>query len=328
MFVVSERENLTTMSNKTTPAGQYPFKIVPFSSDYGFKKVLATDLLFTRQLVQLLAELRSAVQRLDMLRNEFEGITMEARSGVYDVICKDERLNVFILEMQKITLKYLVIRLMFYVFHFFNSQVKQGKHGFKNIPPVRGICILEGNIYPKSKKYFWSFKWRADTGRIFSSAVGIHLVELGKFPILREDFKKVSTDLEKILYTMKYAHLIDIDNPAEVPPFFLEPWIAEALQRLNLAAMSPQERAILDMSIVGDRMLRVEQEEKIEEKFEEGIEIGKEKGIEQGIEQGLHLALQVIQLFREGKTETAIMKQTKLPRLKVRGIIQQFVAQQ
>jgi hypothetical protein len=128
------------------------------------RNVWAKDSLFSRRLIELLAELEAPVQQLEMLRNEFGGIVLDARSGVYDVICRDEHLWVFIVEMQKDAYKYLVPRLLFYAFHFFNSQVRQGDDGFRDIPPVYCICIVEEKIFPKEENYFWRFMFQDKSG--------------------------------------------------------------------------------------------------------------------------------------------------------------------
>jgi hypothetical protein len=63
---------------------------------------------------------------------------------------------------------------------------------------------------------------------------------------------------------MKYAHLIDTDNAAMVPPIFNEPHIAKVLKKLNYATMSPEEKAILDMAILKAKMSKAIVEEDLE----------------------------------------------------------------
>lgn len=135
---------------------------------------------------------------------------MEGRSGFYDVICRDEHLCVFILEMQKDHFKYLPIRLMFYDFHYFNSLISKGRQGFKDVPPVICICIVEDKLYPGEQNYVWEFMFRdTETGKILSDKAQVRLIELGKFPILQNNFNSIETDADKLFWTMKYAHLID-----------------------------------------------------------------------------------------------------------------------
>lgn len=46
--------------------------IVPFISDYGFKVTFADEhSLFAKKAIELLAELDSPIERIEMLRNEF-----------------------------------------------------------------------------------------------------------------------------------------------------------------------------------------------------------------------------------------------------------------
>ena len=69
---------------------EYPYHIVPFISDYGFKVAFTEDTLFTRKAIQLLIRSDIPIDKLTMERNEINGIALEGRSGTYDVICKDE----------------------------------------------------------------------------------------------------------------------------------------------------------------------------------------------------------------------------------------------
>jgi hypothetical protein len=48
---------------------------------------------------------------------------------------------------------------------------------------------------------------------------------LGKFPILPGEKEKVKTDLEKLLFTMKYAHTIDPKVKLDIPDFREEEWL-------------------------------------------------------------------------------------------------------
>jgi predicted transposase/invertase (TIGR01784 family) len=307
----------------------YPFRIVPFFYDYGFKVAFANDNPFSRKAIELLAGLKSPILRLEMMRNEVEAISIEGRSGFYDVICRDEQYRIFILEMQKDHFKYLPIRLMFYDFHYFNSLISKGRQGFKDIPPVICICVVEDKLYPGEENFVWEFMFRdTSTGKILSELAQVRLIELGKFPTLQNDFNSVKTDTDKLLWTMKYAHLIDTSKISEVPSFWGEPWMADVLAKLDLAKMDSEQRAMLDMSIVKMRMAHAQYLEELEEAKElgqvEGEKKGEKKGERKGEKKGVDKTLKVVKLFLQNKSPEEIARSLKLPQKEVDAIIQKF----
>jgi predicted transposase/invertase (TIGR01784 family) len=124
--------NESTLNNDA----EQPKHLIPLISDYGFKVSFATDSLFSRKAIQVLIDSDTPIQHLDMSRNEFEGISIESRSGLYDIICRDERMRVFIVEMQVDNYTAFIQRLLFYAFHMYCSVVSKGKMGFLNLPTI------------------------------------------------------------------------------------------------------------------------------------------------------------------------------------------------
>jgi hypothetical protein len=72
--------------------------IVSFLSDYGFKVTFGDrdSTLFARKAIELIIGETQPIQSLKYLRNEFQGLSVDARSGLYDVVCQDEHQRVFI----------------------------------------------------------------------------------------------------------------------------------------------------------------------------------------------------------------------------------------
>jgi hypothetical protein len=53
---------------------------------------------------------------------------------------------------------------------------------------------------------------------------------------------------------MKYAHKIKAKKTEETPSFWQKDWLNEALQKLDLSQMDPEERAILDMELLRQKI--------------------------------------------------------------------------
>ncbi len=118
------------------------------------------------------------------------------------------------------------------------------------------------------------------------------------------------TDMEKLAYTLKYAHQIDPTNEAENPPFWQEPWLDEILKKIDLNRMSPEQRVMFDMSLVKEVMYH----QKLEDVAKEAKEIAK-------IEKATEVA---ILAHKEGLDVATISKIAQLPEDKVREIIEKF----
>jgi len=77
-------------------------RFIPLISDYGFKATFGneSDTRFLRKALQALINSPVVIQQVTFIQNEIKGITRDSRSGIYDLFCKDERGNEFIVEMQ------------------------------------------------------------------------------------------------------------------------------------------------------------------------------------------------------------------------------------
>ena len=223
--------------------------LIPLISDYGFKVSFATDGIFARKAIQTLIESKLPIEHLEMLRNEFEKITVDSRSGLYDVVCKDEHSRVFIIEMQVDNYSHFIQRLLFYVFHMYRSHIQKGKTGFKNLPTLYCVCIIESQITDFEGCYN-KVTFQNQSGALFTDNIEFHLVELGKFPILREEFDKIKTDMEKLAYTLKYAHQFDTKEESSKPPFWKEEWLDDIIQKVDVTRLSPEQRVFFEMSKV------------------------------------------------------------------------------
>ena len=56
--------------------------------------------------------------------------------------------------------------------------------------------------------------------------------------------------MEKLVYTLKYAHQFEAKDEANKPSFWKEEWIEEILQKVDINRMSPEQRVMYDMSKV------------------------------------------------------------------------------
>ncbi|WP_232326035.1 Rpn family recombination-promoting nuclease/putative transposase [Spirosoma montaniterrae] len=74
---------------------------IPIISDYGFKATFGNeaDSLFLRTALQALIKLETPIRAVHFDKNAFDALTVDSRSGIFDVSRTDEQGNHFIVEM-------------------------------------------------------------------------------------------------------------------------------------------------------------------------------------------------------------------------------------
>ncbi|HEX8350862.1 MAG TPA: PD-(D/E)XK nuclease family transposase, partial [Hymenobacter sp.] len=70
--------------------------------DYGFKVTFGNEAssLFLRRALQALIQSDTPIEQVTFLPHELSWLTIDSRSGIYDLACQDAAGNFFIVEMQ------------------------------------------------------------------------------------------------------------------------------------------------------------------------------------------------------------------------------------
>ena len=157
-------------------------KFISLLSDYGFKVVFAdeSDTTFLRRALQALIQSDVPIKKVTFLKNEFVGLTGEARGGVYDLVCEDTKKNIFIVEMQLGHYKYFIQRTKFYAFQKFNTMVEKGEYRFHNLRPIYCIGFLAKPIFHKSKEYYHFGRLKNQKGEEMDNQISHVIVEIAK----------------------------------------------------------------------------------------------------------------------------------------------------
>ena len=92
-------------------------------------------------------ELPIPIKFASFVKSEISAITLDSRSGIYDIACIDEKGSHFIVEMQLSDYPEFIQRMKFYAFHRFNTLVKKGKYKFENLSQIYCIGFLANNIF-------------------------------------------------------------------------------------------------------------------------------------------------------------------------------------
>jgi predicted transposase/invertase (TIGR01784 family) len=217
---------------------------IPITTDYGFKATFGNEShpLFLRKALQALIKSETPIKEINYVKNAFEGLTIDSRSGIYDVACTDENGNHFIVEMQLGYSPHFVQRMKFYALHKFNILVKKGEFNYAHLPKIYCVALLQNNILPYVD-YHTIANLRNEKGELIDNQMMFVLVELGKFD---KQENEIVSDLDKLLWIMKNLHT----NPSPTLPLFVnEDWLKQAIEELDTRKMTVEERYAYEYAV-------------------------------------------------------------------------------
>lgn len=237
-------------------------------SDYGFKIVFAneSDTTFLKRALEALIQADIPIRKVTFLQNEFVGLTDEARGGVYDLVCEDEKERIFIVEMQLGHYKYFIQRAKFYAFQKFNTMVEKGKYRFDNLTPIYCIGFLVKPIFHESEEYYHFGRLKNQKGEEMDGQISHIIVEIAKFGKEQEE---IITDLDKLIYLMK--NLETIKGADQLPKFLTEDWIDQAMKKLDKSQMTAEQRMNYEMMMARNASIIQMQNDEKKKAAEEAI---------------------------------------------------------
>ena len=194
-------KNLINDRNMINSADKY---INPFT-DFGFKKLFGTevnkDLLmdFLNELIHSEGE----INEVNYLNSEQLGRSEEDRRAVYDIYCKTETGETFIVEMQKAKLNFFKDRSVYYASFPIRDQGLKGDWNYqlKAVYTV-GVLNFVFNESKDGKDYYHSEVKLMDTKKktvVFDKLTFIYL-EMPKF---NKSVDELETRFEKWMYVLK-----------------------------------------------------------------------------------------------------------------------------
>jgi predicted transposase/invertase (TIGR01784 family) len=247
---------------------------IPIISDYGFKATFGNeaDNLFLRTALQALIKSDIPILEVKFDKNAFEGLTIDSRSGVFDLSCTDDNGNQFIVEMQLGQTPHFVQRMKFYTLHKFNTLVEKGEFDYANLPKIYAIALLEQNILPTAH-FHTVANLRSEAGEIIDRQMTFITIELAKF---KKQAVDIETDLDKLVYTMKTIHTAE---PTQYPAFWNEEWLRRAIDELDTRKMTPEKRAYFARVTAANAEAVKAEKQRIEEVKIEAIQNALQEGL-------------------------------------------------
>ena len=288
-------------------------------SDFGFKRVFGLDgcqeeLKYMLNL--FVSERFGRISEVQYLPNEAVGLDEYDRKVVFDVLCKNEHDDYFVVEMQKIRQRFPIERGLAYASRLISNSitVKDKKY---HIAKVCVVCIMEhpDRLALKRGEKVWFVNYKDDFGNIISDNPTFCIVELGIFA--RE--KKVPKTEQEILAHVfnNMRKMTELPQQASGNSFF-----ETMFRRCNYKKFSDMEKDEYKKSIWDYADVQSGMELVRDEAFQDGMEKGIEKGIEKGRAEGEAQSKILIarNMLSKGIDSALISELTGLTEEEIKGI--------
>ena len=243
-------------------------------TDYGFKKVFGDKEVMTAFLTDLLQP-KSPIADITFLDKEYDGMAEYERGVIYDLLCRTENGEEFIVEMQNRNQIHFSDRILYYLSRSFSSQGEKGDVAWDfKLKPVYGIFFLNFHLRGFKQRTVRTVQLKVEeTGELFSDKLKVFTLELPNYRKMKEEDCKTRIDYWLYNITNLETMTTNIPFQQQQPVFEKVGNIAE------LVRMTPDELKQYNISIDSYRTnLSVMKNERAE-----GIAEGMAKGMAEGM---------------------------------------------
>jgi len=296
--------------------------INPFT-DYGFKRLFGEepnkDLLLDF-LNELLKEKEGKIVELSYLPNEKLPLIIGDRRAIYDLYCKNEKGEYFIVEMQKAEQKYFKDRMLFYSTFPIQEQAKNhGKNWNFKLKHVYSIGILdfefeEDKHEPNKYRYDVSLFDKKTKTEFYDKLTYVYL----SMPKFNKSLEELETKFDKWLYVLKHLDTFD-----RIPDKIKGKIFQKVFKVAELAKFNKEELRNYEASMNAYRDIK----NSIDTAFEKGEIKGEIRGIIKGEIRGeIKGAIKghkkgmievAIEMIKDNESLTKIIKYTGLTKEEV-----------
>ncbi|MCQ2208093.1 MAG: Rpn family recombination-promoting nuclease/putative transposase, partial [Paludibacteraceae bacterium] len=261
-------------------------RYINFYTDFAFKKFFGTeankDLLISFLNVLFGLEGDAAIEDVTYLNTEQLGENVLDRRAIYDVYCKTERGDRFIVEMQKAQQDNFRDRALYYSSFAIREQ---GVKGSKNRPwdyrlaPVYVVGVLNFEMEGSNPdRYITRVKLKDDDNKTFSDNLNFVFLEMTKF---NKSEQELETFCDKWLFVLK--NLYKLENR---PAALTEGIFRKLFEVAEIASFSKDERSVYEESLKNlwdlNNCLETAERKGKAEGLAEGLEKGEAIGLEKG----------------------------------------------
>lgn len=217
--------------------------INPFT-DFGFKKIFGSEeskpllISFLNDLLPITEKIIS----LEFKNIEKLGLVEEDRRAIFDIYCRDEKNNEFIVELQRAKQAHFQDRAAYYTSFLIQDQAKKGKWDFA-LTPIYFIGILDFSLASFPDENYLHFGQIIDiySQQVMFKKLNFIYIEMTKF---KKQESELANHLEWWLYFLR--ELVTFDD---IPNQFQGDIIEGAFNLAKLANMSYEDRHTYELSL-------------------------------------------------------------------------------
>jgi predicted transposase/invertase (TIGR01784 family) len=266
-------------------------------TDFGFKKLFGEEgnkNLLIDFLNQLMPP-RHQISELTFQNVEALPDTSEERKAFFDIHCKAESGERFIVEMQKAKVEYFKDRSMYYITYPIREQAQRGEWNFE-LSPIYFIGVLDFWYEDKKKaKFRRDIVLKDQHNEKFYDKLQLTYLQM---PAFNKTESELNGHFDKWAYFLK-----NLEKFEDIPQILNEPIFTQAFQSAKMANFTSQERIDYEksrLSYIGIKQVTSTAEA-------DGVQRGKEEAILGFYENSVPIAI--------------IAKSLKITEEKVREII-------
>ncbi len=238
-------------------------------NDWGFKKLFGTEM-NKEFLVAFLTEIfpDKRIKDISYLPTEQLGLASGDRNARFDVMCKDESGEKFIVEIQLAYQKHFRERALYYSGMVMHSQGVKGKKWNYNIKGVYFIGLMNFTFGPeRGGGLIRRYSIRDDeSGELMTDKLRFVFIEIGRFDKRPEELK---TNLDKWFYVLKNLHSL-LERPAALVDRIFRKFFEAA----EVISLTNDEKKQYVSNMINERDTY--------NQIAYAREFGREEGIEQG----------------------------------------------
>jgi len=264
-------------------------KVINPLSDFGFKRLLASERnkdILIHLLNAFISYDTGVITDITYLPTELLGIQKEDKYVRFDLFCKNQDGDRFIVEMQNGRQQHYADRLRVYTSLATIQNLEQGDSEYKHVPRVYSFNMMSVNLleFKGRERFFWSVYPKDDDNEIFSKNNVYYFVELSKFAAQLESLD-MSDERNRLLYMFTQVVYMPEREYETLTP--MQQRFYEECRITNFTDMEKQGyvKSLMEHADVQE-MVECEREDARQEGFNEGVEVGMAKGIEQGVLRG------------------------------------------
>lgn len=255
-------------------------KHIDIRTDFGFKRIMGDPELLIFFLNALFEAEGKVITSVEYLDKEIIPFQKDERTTIFDILCRVDKGEDFIVEMQQRSQSFFAKRALYYMARAISNQGEKGKEWEYNLRPVYGIFItdftppnLDGTL-PLSEVALME----KTTSQCFSMDFRMFFINLEAFT--KTDEEDCQSYLDKWIFNFKHmGEMTEAPKMAETTPFCL------LYDRAEVAAMSEEDQIRWERSLrlYRDKLLY---EKTIEMEMQEARETGLAKGRAEGRAEG------------------------------------------